>query len=292
MGSTRLASGRSGYTVPSALAVDKLDHMLQRGGPIVRPVAIAGVAWLSNFVQTALFGAGPVEVQFQRRAVLRWASWIEDEIDSVRASIVTQWSPPFTRGHREQIGGASRRLPAQVPLEGWFINHMQKKDFPVSTQYTGMVREYGANDSPEVFENASIGHALEIAKALFDSAERHAEDVRIVTGCLLVPFYDQLVKHAERVLAKASITVIVYASRDDEIVNSEFCKTVMVHDRGEVLFYPDGSGAHFILVGDSRYRLESDDSRATAFACFNDRRFGKFLLNVFRGTRMVMTGAN
>ena len=174
------------------------------------------------------------------------------------------------------------------------VKAIRENEFPTSDQYTDMVRRYAEIDSPEMIENASIGHALEIAKALFGSAERHGEDVRIVTGCLLAPFYRNLVEGAKKVLDKASIRVIVFSQPSKEIVDSEFYKTVTDHERGTVEFYPEpeGTEAHFILVGDRRYRIESDDRLATAFACFNDPSFGAFLLGMFAGILSKMREAN
>ena len=48
------------------------------------------------------------------------------------------------------------------------------------------------DDAPDTIHNASIRHAKIIVKELFESAVRHRENVKIVSGTLLDSFYQDL----------------------------------------------------------------------------------------------------
>ena len=128
-----------------------------------------------------------------------------------------------------------------------------------------------------------MGHALDIAKHLFLSAIRHNEEVRIVTGGLFDEFYRELIKDARKVLNHVRISIIVVSKTREELEGNGFFAVVDAHKNGKVVFLPKGTPNmnHFILVGKSRYRIEIDDSKTTAFACFNDEGFGAHLSHIF-----------
>ena len=128
-----------------------------------------------------------------------------------------------------------------------------------------------------------MGHALEIVRHLFLSARRHHEDVRIVSGGLFDEFYRELVEDARTALDHVRISIIVVSKTCEELNGNGFYGLVNKHKNGRVLFLPKGTTDmnHFILVGDSRYRIEIDDSKTTAFACFNDEAFGTHLSSIY-----------
>lgn len=63
-----------------------------------------------------------------------------------------------------------------------------------------IVRDCAKNNRSTVIENASQEHALILIRVLFETAMRHKEEVRIVSGSLLKPFYEKLVDTARKAL--------------------------------------------------------------------------------------------
>ena len=128
-----------------------------------------------------------------------------------------------------------------------------------------------------------MGHALDIVKHLFLSAIRHKEDVRIVSGGLFDEFYRELIEDASSVLDHVRVSIIVISKTREELTGNGFFGLVDAHENGRVVFLPKGMADmnHFILVGNSRYRIEIDDSNTSAFACFNDEAFGTHLSLIY-----------
>ena len=134
-----------------------------------------------------------------------------------------------------------------------------------------MVKHYANTESTEVIENASMEHAQILMRYLFRKAVQRSEEVRIVSGRLYEPFYSRLVDAIDAVLRTTKVTVLVFAA--DHIKDNSFAKRVREHSNGKVGvldMHPDLL-SHFVVVGDSSYRLELDDKRKMAHACFNDR---------------------
>ncbi len=157
--------------------------------------------------------------------------------------------------------------------------------------FENYVMKCAESNSPDQIHNASIHHAQIIVRELFKSAAIHKEGIRIVSGCLQDDFYrDDLALHAEEALRCGSrIQILVLERTRDHLASNELFRLVHPHPRGEVIT-PDSAPtpgaiqtfwAHFILVGDSRYRIEKDDGRKDAIASFNDRALGEVLMDTF-----------
>lgn len=145
------------------------------------------------------------------------------------------------------------------------------------------VRDYAKNDRPGVIENASVEHALVLIRILFETAIRHKEEVRIVSGRLFKSFYEELVDTARRALDYGvQFSVLVLTSKR-QLEGNEFAKLITDHDNGSIAVIEDGDERlpHFVIVGDRRYRIEIDDERKIAVASFNDDTITPMLLEFY-----------
>ena len=157
--------------------------------------------------------------------------------------------------------------------------------FRLEESFEDYVKRCAENDEADSIHNASIRHAKIIIRELFESAIRHEEDVKIVSGHLLDEFYQDLVEPAGRILDKSSIKAVVLESTKEELEDNELFQLVNEHPRGEVVVRDPvedpGKWTHFVLAGDRRYRIEIDDGKKDAIASFNDVTVGEVLMNAF-----------
>lgn len=151
------------------------------------------------------------------------------------------------------------------------------------------VKRCAENEEADSIHNASIRHAKIIIEELFKSAIRNGEDIKIVSGRLLNEFYEDLIEPAREVLKHSRIEIIVLDATKEEMQGNDFFRLVNEHDRGSAIVSRIGDAnayqAHFVLVGDRRYRIEIDDGKKDAIASFNNETLGELLLKAFDGYR-------
>ena len=92
--------------------------------------------------------------------------------------------------------------------------------------------------------------------------------------------------------AGARIEIIALNHIED---GNELSELVAKHDNGRVIRatgIPELTEhtAHFVLVGDRRYRIETDDGRKDAIACFNNQTVGQVLENAFNAYKKRLVG--
>ena len=155
---------------------------------------------------------------------------------------------------------------------------------PDDAPYVQLVREAARTADSRIIENASEDHAIVIIQCLLDQARKRHEQVRIVSGCLLRPFYELLVEHARQALEKVTIGIVVGCSQE-ELQGNPFYELVNEHPNGSVRLVPRvrDEVSHFVVTGDSRFRVEVDDKNRSAVACFNDSVLGKMLVGIYNG---------
>ena len=73
----------------------------------------------------------------------------------------------------------------------------------------------------------------------------------------------------------------------DKCDSGDFFNTVSGSRKSNIIFVEDKmkSIPHFILVGDSAYRLEKDDVSKTAIGVFNNQGVGSFLDSLFNDVK-------
>ena len=146
-----------------------------------------------------------------------------------------------------------------------------------------IVRDCARNNSTRVIENASAEHALVLIRTLFETAVRHKEEVRIVSGRLLESFYEELVDTARQAL-DCGVRFSVLVLNGKQLEGNRFAETMKEHANGSlaVLEHDEKSLPHFVVVGDRRFRVEIDDERKIATASFNNDTIPPMLIRFHR----------
>lgn len=127
---------------------------------------------------------------------------------------------------------------------------------------------------PDILVNASTDYAAVLLENLFAFAkDEHESEIRILSGCLFSVVYDKLVGKVTDALNAGCPVRVITLCPSAEVEHTPFYKAVRDHARGSVmsLGLDINSERHFITVGDSAYRLETDDRASTAIASFNDK---------------------
>lgn len=142
------------------------------------------------------------------------------------------------------------------------------------------VKECRKKRLPDILENCSEDHALFLFKELLDEAKEKKEPVKIISGNLKDEFYNKLVREVENLPEEASVRLTVLKNRN--FSENNFIKTVAGKKNGHVLVAKDGESLqndifHLVLVGDKKFRVETDHDKATALASFNSPNFGEIL---------------
>ncbi len=152
-----------------------------------------------------------------------------------------------------------------------FIDNLAKLD-----SFASIVEDCRRERRSFRIENDSIEYAAVLAENLLKFARDNKQDVRIISGSLDERVYGNLASLAEEVLRTNRLDIIV----ENIPANSSLIKAVKDHDNGSVREIPD-AGPHFILVGDSAYRLEVNHKLAKAVANFNEPVNGSILRDLF-----------
>lgn len=147
-----------------------------------------------------------------------------------------------------------------------------------------IVRDCAKNNRSTVIENASQEHALVLLRVLFETAMRHKEGVRILSGNLLRPFYEKLVDTARQAL-DSGVLFSVLVRTGKQLAGNGFAELIAEHVNGSIATLEDADEAppHFVVVGARRYRVEIDEERKIALASFNDDTIAPLLLKLHDG---------
>ena len=144
--------------------------------------------------------------------------------------------------------------------------HVTLSDFQSKVEYS---RKHKSSD---ILLNASTDYAAILLENLFEFAREAADEIQILSGSLFPNVYDKLVPHITNALNDGcSVRVIVLCDLA-HVAQTQFYKSVKGHERGQVVTLGQEAGRHnhFVVVGNSAYRLETDDSASTAIASFKD----------------------
>jgi len=135
----------------------------------------------------------------------------------------------------------------------------------------------------QVIHNASMEHAKILFRTLLRAAETDAESVKIVTYNLNNNFYGDLVDVGESCLESGGTFEVVVLNPDADLSDNSFACMVKRHTNGTIIQIVEALNdfAHFIVVGDKRYRFETDHGQTKAVANFNDSSVGEVLVERF-----------
>jgi hypothetical protein len=147
--------------------------------------------------------------------------------------------------------------------------------------FTKVLVECRKKESTRMLHNASIEHAKVLFENLIDMGRELKEPIRIVSGKLNTEFYGQLTDKAEQALKENTPIELVVVDPDINLDDNPFANIIResgghVYQTTEKIEYP-----HFILVGEKRFRLETDHAQTKAVACFNNIEVGTFLHKMF-----------
>lgn len=128
-------------------------------------------------------------------------------------------------------------------------------------------------------DNSAWSHALILFKNFFLAAKEVGENVDIVTGNLNPEFYGNLSSYAQECLEAGLKVRLIVLEKNTQLTNNPFAKLIAAHKNGSI-YMPNQdnlSVPHFILVGNNKYRFETDHAQTKAVANFNNPNMGGFL---------------
>lgn len=145
-------------------------------------------------------------------------------------------------------------------------------------EFTKLVERCAKNLENQVIYNASADHALVLFQKLLEVSERMGEAVKIFSGRFEAGIYDKLIPVINRVLIKNSVRLISECPAT-ELAGNIFVDTVRNNINGTVKSLPPHNNKfpHFILIGNLRYRFETDNGTKSATANFNDPLTGSLI---------------
>ncbi|HIJ23743.1 MAG: hypothetical protein HON68_11010 [Gammaproteobacteria bacterium] len=152
-------------------------------------------------------------------------------------------------------------------------------------RYLKIIENARRNEQNLNINNASWEHAQMLFKNLLEVAAEKKEEVRLVSGHLNPDFYDKLTNEMRAVLDSGVPVELVVLDNSDKFKKGDLLSLVSSHPKGKVITAPAGydlsSHPHFLLVGDRRYRLETDHASTKAVANFGHPEMGKFLHDIY-----------
>lgn len=137
----------------------------------------------------------------------------------------------------------------------------------------------------EMLDNESVGHASVLARNLLQSAVDDNLDVKIVSGCLDKVVYGDLADLVQRIKKSGHVIEAVLTDQKADLQGNAFVEAIGM----ENISFSKEVFPHFIIAGDSAYRLEVNHSATKAKANFNDPNLGKRLLSLFETIKMQST---
>lgn len=137
-------------------------------------------------------------------------------------------------------------------------------------------------------ENSAWKHALILFKYLLKEAAEKQKNVCIATGSLNSIFYNELFEIANEYLLKIKdnenkIDIIILNSIGTTTSPKDnLFEQFVLKIKGKINYINDPKKPHFILVGNSSYRFETDHDHTKAIANFNDDKTGGVLEVIFK----------
>lgn len=151
----------------------------------------------------------------------------------------------------------------------------------VDQEFLKLVDECRRKQSSQMIHNASYEHAKVLFANLIQEAGDLKEDVIIVSGELHQDFYGSLTEETECALKKGVRVRLAVLSPGADMEQHPFVDLLRRYNA--TIYTPSNSLSipHFILVGDKRFRLETDHKQTKAVASFNNQQAGAVLKDIF-----------
>ncbi len=161
-----------------------------------------------------------------------------------------------------------------------------------------LVKKCRTQKLDHMIQNAAREHALVLFNELIESAtdDGVVDPIRIVSGHLDDNFYSKLVPLVEKYISNSgsNIEVIVLDPNFDKSANS-FAQTVdratngSLHVLSEDIYSELKSHAHFIIIGNNKFRYETDHDQTKATASFNNASIGGTIMDIFNRLHNIIT---
>lgn len=147
------------------------------------------------------------------------------------------------------------------------------------SDFAKLIKECREKKSDRLIYNASFEHAKELFRALLEEAKIFKLPVKITSGALRLDFYLSLVDDAQKVIDSGAKIELAVLSPESEVnlKNHPFVELLLKNNCIVRQVTAKKKGMHFILVGDKRFRFETDHEQTKAVACFNNPTIGKIL---------------
>jgi hypothetical protein len=170
---------------------------------------------------------------------------------------------------RQELIGTRRMVPSQS-LE---LETTTADDIAVSNEYARYVQHCRRHQRSDIIANTAYVNAQFIMGQLLLLALDKHYDVRLLSGKLDNKTYNSLMPVFQRVLDAGNKIKILILSTHDSLQENDVYTLISEHANGryQVLNEQPDSMMHFMLVGDTAYRVEFDDTTKQAYACFNDK---------------------
>jgi hypothetical protein len=158
----------------------------------------------------------------------------------------------------------------------------------MESEFEKLVQKYAKSLENYTIFNASTAHAIILFKNLLEVAAREKRPVKIFSGCFDPMVYDSLVEQMKKVIVANVRISLTSECEGTKLQGNSFVETIKAYTNGTVISLERKIRApHFILVGNSSYRVELDDALKSATANFNDPATGATLDSLY--DRLVIT---
>lgn len=147
--------------------------------------------------------------------------------------------------------------------------------------FSTAVKECRKKESSRVLENASIEHAKELFLNLIEEGQVKKENISIVSGNLNTEFYSQLIDVTQKAMKEGVKVSLLVTNPDVKVENHPFANAIIEGGGNVCRAKKQIDAPHFIVVGDKRFRFETDHNQTKAIACFNNKEVGKVLNKLF-----------
>ncbi|RLL49137.1 hypothetical protein D8Y20_13310 [Mariprofundus sp. EBB-1] len=148
-------------------------------------------------------------------------------------------------------------------------------------------------ESSSFIDNAAWDHALFLFKNLLSVAAEKGEDVRLVSGHLNSDFFNQILEELEQCVKAGVLIDVIVLDRSLSDPANIFEKKLGAYEKGSILYCPkaiSSSLPHMLLVGDRRFRLETDHEQTKALASFNNKEMVKTLSILYVQGKNLISG--
>ncbi|MGV6839306.1 MAG: hypothetical protein ACWA40_03845 [Planktomarina sp.] len=155
------------------------------------------------------------------------------------------------------------------------------KTLDFDNAYETQVEQARKSKSADILENLAMGHAKVVVLNLFQYAVDHKVDVKIISGTLNEECYDApVVQLAKKVLLNENRIDVLLTEADDDIHENAFAQ-LLNGNPNATLRSIQSDVPHFIVVGETAFRLEKDHDKVEAFLSFNHPETAKILSSRF-----------